>query len=198
MPSRRFDYGPWLQRNCTNSPRRETAEMKPADGETEAQAQAKTDVENVAACLFRAYPSANYIALNTALTLRNQSAWRDHWYFVGFADMPVYQDLDGFPEWVANSGIRRSEDEWGLFFLHVSSKGHEYRGEPIQRSRDDYASPRHFCWRRNPDGTMTQLVSDELKPTLTMDAVKDDFMDMVSSMVVQPALDALDPEGGRR
>ena len=42
------------------------------------------------------------------------------------------------------------------------------------------------------------LEGEPRKPTLTMDAVKDDFMDMVSSMVVQPALDALDPEGGRR
>ena len=52
-------------------------------------------------------------------------------------------------------------------------------------------------WRGNPDGAMAQPVSDEPRPTLTMDAVKGDFRGMVSPMAVQPALDAPDPEGGR-
>lgn len=153
----------------------------------------KIDVENVVVSLFQAYPNANYIALNTALSLHNQETWRDHWYFIGFVDQPVYQELDGYPEWVANEGIHLSEEEWGLFFLHISSKDHEFRGIPIQQSRDDFASPRFFCWKRNEDDTVTQLISEEIEPADDSTEFNANFKDMIDSTLLNPAIEALKP-----
>lgn len=165
--------------------------MKSVDEEKEETL--KIDVENVVFNLFKAYPNANYIALNTALSLHNQETWKDHWYFIGFSDMPVYQELDGYPEWVADESIHFSENEWGLFFLHISSKDHEYRGVPIQKSRDDFASPRYFCWKKNDDDTLTQFVSEEIEPVDDSKEFMKNFKDMIDTTLLNPTIEALKP-----
>lgn len=120
------------------------------------------EVEDVAKHLLQAYPNVYYVALNPAITLANQDAWKDHWYFVGFETQPFYQFLDGYPAWVAREDIHLPDDEWGVFFMHVSSQNHYYEGIPIQQDPYDFASPRFFCWRKNPDHSVTQIYADEL------------------------------------
>ena len=124
--------------------------------------RAKVDVEVVVSHLFSSFPDAKYIALNPGLKTSNAETWEDSWYFIGFDEPPVYKNLDGAPAWVANESIMFSEEEWGLFYLHLSSNGLEFRGEPIQKSRYDFASPRLFCWELQDDGTIQQLYADEL------------------------------------
>jgi hypothetical protein len=151
-------------------------------------------VEQVAYYLMKAYPNAHYVALNTALTAHNSQEWKDHWYFVGFVDEPVYQTLDGWPAWVANEDIHLSEEEWGLFFLHISSKDHVFRGIPIQKSPDDFASPRWFCWKMNDDGkTLTQLVADEIEIEYNEEEWNKNFRDVLNATFMDPLKKALDP-----
>ena len=154
----------------------------------------KIDIENVVLHLFEAYPNANYIALNTGLTFSNQEFWDSHWYFVGFEDMPVYKGFEGYPAWVASDDVELLDDEWGLFFLHISSKDHEFRGVPIQKTKYDFASPRFFCWKRCDDGKIQEIISEEIEgedPKTSADLVKrtKDFLDAV---VAEPAAYIID------
>lgn len=154
----------------------------------------KVDVEQVAFHLLKAYPTANYVALNTGLTANNQNEWKDHWYFIGFEDEPVYKLLDGWPAWVANDSIDYSDDEWGLFFLHISSKDHVFRGIPIQASPTEIASPRWFCWKLNPDGeSLTQIIADEIVIEDKSHEFKKTFKDMMDSLMMKPLMEALKP-----
>ena len=163
--------------------------MKSPDEEVEEGV--KIDVENVVKHLFEAYPNAKYIALNTALTTITESAWKDHWYFIGFVDPPVYKFLAGFPAWVANDTINEMDDEWGLFFLHISSKDHYFRGIPIQTDMCDFASPRFFCWRKADDGSLVNCVADELEKPDTKYEVASNLNDIVQTVFIQPTIDAL-------
>jgi hypothetical protein len=170
--------------------------MKSVDEEV--REPVKIDVENVASCLMKAYPNVNYVALNTALTVNNENSWRDHWYFIGFEKEPVYQELDGYPEWVADESIHTGDKEWGIFFMHISSKGHEFRGVPIQASRTDFASSRLFCWKREADGTMTQLIADEPEVVDDSEEFNRNFRDMLESTLLKPAIEALKPRGDEK
>lgn len=123
----------------------------------------KIDIERVVACLFNAYPNVKYIALNTGLTTMNQDIWDSHWYFVGFPEMPVYKCFDGFPAWVASDTYEISDDEWAIFFMHISSVDHVFRGVPIQKNRFDFASPRFFCWHMRDDNVIEQIVAEEVE-----------------------------------
>lgn len=163
--------------------------MKDADEQQEKQV---LDVENIAKQLFIAYPNANYIAMNPAITEANQEVWKDHWYLVGFIDQPVYKLLEGVPAWVANKSISKVQDEWGLFFLHISSKDHVFKGVPFQKDPYDFASPRFFCWRRNPDGTLTQIVADEIKVVDRSTEVTDNINELTQETLVKPVIDMLE------
>lgn len=172
--------------------------MKDLDDET--IEQPKIDIENLIIHLMKAYPTARYVALNAAITIHNQDVWKDHWYFVGFSDEPVYQEMDGYPYWVANEDIHISDDEWGLFFMHVTSKDLVYRDVKIQESPYDFASPRYFCWKLNEDGeTLTQIISEEL-PVLDEKKSNEEFgstfKDMMDTTLLKPVMNALDPKNG--
>ena len=169
------------------------------DLDEEVQTPFEIDVENVALHLLQAYPNANYVALNTGLTVANQNQWKDHWYFIGFVDEPVYKELDGYPAWVARKDINFSEEEWGLFFLHISSKDHVYRGVPIQKSPVDFASPRFFCWKINPDrASLMQIVTEEIEPVDDSKEFNANFKDMIESTLLNPVMNALKPSEDRK
>lgn len=121
----------------------------------------RADIENIVLGLFKAFPQVEYIALNTGLSYISQDTWKDNWYFIGFTEQPFYQLLDGYPAWVASPEVVRGDLEWGKFFLHVSSKDIEYRGELIQTSKTDFASPRLFCWQRDGEGMQQLYIEKE-------------------------------------
>lgn len=164
------------------------------DVDEEVQKPQPVDVEDVVYHLFKAWPAAKYIALNNALTVSNDEEWKDHWYFIGFLEQPVYQDLAGYPKWVARQDIHFADQEWGLFFMHVSSKDLLFRGVPIQNSPDDFASCRWFCWEMAEDReTMTQLISEEVIHEDKTEEFNANFKDMIGSTLLKPAMEALKP-----
>ena len=162
------------------------------DADEQREESVKIDIENVVSCLFKAYPSAKFICLNNGLTIQNEDYWRDHWYFIGFPHAPVYTIVDGYWAWVANEDIHSGDQEWGLFYLHISSKDHYYRGIPIQKDGFDFASSRYFCWELNDDGTLTQWITDE--PEQPKDQTKravDQFDEFIKQVYLNPALSML-------
>jgi hypothetical protein len=150
----------------------------------------KIEIERVVACLFSAYPNVKYIALNTGLTTMNQDIWDTHWYFVGFPGMPVYKCLDGYPAWVASDTYEISDDEWAIFFMHISSVDHVFRGVPIQRTRFDFASPRFFCWHMKDDGKIEHIIADEIEVENSEDFFNR-TQNFIEEQFVQPSIDAI-------
>lgn len=154
--------------------------------------EVQIDIEVVVFSLFQAYPNVNYIALNTGLTSLNQDEWTDHWYFIGFDEPPVYKLLDGYPAWVANEDIETGEDEWGLFFLHISSKSHYFNDAPIQTDPYEYVSPRFLCWRREAEDGITQLYTDEIEIEDNSSEVQANINELAQSVYLNTATSLLE------
>ena len=151
----------------------------------------RADIENIVLGLFKAFPQVEYIALNNGLSYISQDTWKDNWYFIGFIEQPVYQLLDGYPTWVASPEITRGDQEWGKFFLHVSSKDIEYRGMPIQESSTDFASPRFFCWQRDGEGIQQLYIEEEPKFDDDTPAIMQNIDTILKDTLLNPVLEAV-------
>ena len=143
------------------------------------------DIERIVKGLFYAYPMANFIALNSTLSQINQNDWRDSWYFIGFDEEPIYKEIEGYPKWVADESISLARYEWGLFTLHISSRGYSYRGAPLQHNFIDFASSRTLCWKRGENDEIIQLVADEIEVKDAGDGVVKSFADGISESLKQ-------------
>ena len=148
----------------------------------------KIDIENVVRHLFAAYPNVNHIALNCGLNMLNEKAWDNRWYFIGFADKPAYQSLDGYHmSWVADKGVKSLNEEVGVFFMHILSDNHYLKDEPLQTSKTSFISVDRLCWHKLENGDIENLVP-ETTGDKKFDRNRSDFYFNNQKAIIMPSM----------